>query len=225
MPTWVLLVPQIASMVWGILRKGRTAHQDKKKAQLVAKSFSNETSEPTTVPDYTRELEIVDCRKIMPQHKTLKWESRVLSKVNFIVVHHTATPKDRSSFRAIANYAITPSEDNHLSKEGAPGIPYHYGIDEQVGVSWFNDLESITWGARGFNTRSVHISCLGDFSTKDSHVGVDEVPASYYEFYLPELIKFLKKTFPNAKVVTHRDLGKYNCPGDFLYNFVKSLEK
>lgn len=225
MPTWLLLVPQIASMLWGIFRKGRTIQVDKKKARLVEKSFYQEVAEPVKVPDFTRELEILDCRKTILRHKTLKWEIRSLSKVNLIVVHHTATPKDRSSFRAIANYAITPSDENHLSKEGAPSIPYHYGIDEQVGVSWFNDLECVTWGAKGFNTRSVHISCLGDFSTKDSHVGADEVPTSYYEFYLPELIKFLKKTFPNAKVVTHRDLGKYNCPGDFLYNFVKSLEK
>lgn len=212
-------------MLWGILRKGKVQQQDRRRTKLVEEAFHEEVQEPAIVPDYSRELEIIDWRYQLPRHKTLKWERRDIAKVDLIVVHHSATPKDKSSFRAIANYATTPSDDNHLSREGAPGIPYHYGIDEQVGVYQFNDLNDVTWGAKGFNTRSVHICCLGDFSTKGTHVGRDEVPASYTSFYLPDLLRFLKKKFPNAKITTHKELGKWNCPGDTLVEFVKAFQQ
>lgn len=201
----------------GLLTRGLQLKRDRNKQKRIEKAFEEEgkISEPSTPSTLAPTLEVV--RTKLATHPTQRWVKRTLDKVSLIVVHHSSTSYKKSTFSAIAKYCVTPSQENHLSRDGAPGIPYHFGID-QTGVYQFNELTDVIWGAKGFNTKSVHICCLGDFSTKGVHDGKDEVPLEYLQS-LRWLIDDLKKQFPKATVVTHRDLGKKACPGDTLHSF------
>lgn len=221
----LLLIPAFIGKGVGFLQKKRSTKRDLERAAII------ETSVELTdhSDEIIQQLEIRQVRDLK-RHPTRKWQRRSLDKIRLIVLHHTATDYQRSSWAGIATYATSPSADNHLSPEGAPYVPYHFGVDTG-GVSQFNDLEDITWSVKGYNETSINISVLGDFSTAGTHIGVNQLQETH-RVYVTLLVESLKKQFPKAEITsgsilrlkTHRDLGKWNCPGDELYDLAKQLE-
>ena len=53
----------------------------------------------------------------------IKWNKRATSKINKIVVHQELAD---GTLESVNNYHITPAADNHISKNGAPHICYHF---------------------------------------------------------------------------------------------------
>jgi hypothetical protein len=211
-------LPTLFTALFAAIRKTKNSAQDKKRAEIVEGSPEFVHDPNVVVPI----LEISQCRDLA-RHPTRTWKRRELSDITQIVLHHTATDYERSNWGGIAKYATTPSPDNHLSPEGAPYVPYHFGID-LTGCYQFNDLEDITWSVLGYNRQSVNISVLGDFSTVKSHDGKNRLMPTH-ENLIRLLVAELKAQFPTAKVTTHRDLGKLNCPGDEIRQVVQSINE
>lgn len=214
-------LPGIVTSVVAYLRKQKAIKEDQKKAEIVEGSPENQP-EPLQEPE---QIEIVQ-RRDYPHHPSLKWKRRTIADLKdlevkgklFIVVHHTGTDYTRSSWAGIASYAI--SKECHLNPGiGAPYIPYHFGID-LGGVYQFNDIEDITWSVLGYNRQSISISVLGNFPTTKGNPKAENTVQPLHRKQLVLLIEELRKQFPGAKVRTHRDLGKYTCPGDEFYKLL-----
>lgn len=95
-----------------------------------------------------------DIRNIIPIHKTRKPEKR--NSASHIIIHTTAS--NNQDPMKIAEYHITPSSDNHLSKKGAPTIAYSDVINKEGIVFHCVDYTSVTWHAKYYNNCSIGIA-------------------------------------------------------------------
>jgi len=96
---------------------------------------------------------MIDIRRTIPKHPTRKWSTR--TRVDRIVVHCTASSQQNPN--RVAQNHITPGEQNHLSKRGAPGLAYHDFIDETGLIYHCNNYTDSTWHAKSWNKRSIGV--------------------------------------------------------------------
>lgn len=94
-----------------------------------------------------------DIRNTIPKHKTRKWSKQ--TSVKRIGVHATAS--DNQDPNRTALYHVTPSSQNHISAQGAPGLCYHDFIDKAGLVYHCNDYDNIVWHWGMWNTNSVGV--------------------------------------------------------------------
>ena len=175
-----------------------------------------------------QDIEIIDIIDDLPKHPTRKWTKRKTSQIDSIIVHQAIS---EGTFKGVANYHVTPAEDNHISKEGAPGICYTFGVDFDGTVCQLNKLTDVVWHASNHNTKSIGILLRGNF------VGPEYLPPNSVKHPNPtsEQLASLEKllillirdyNITKDKVYGHCDLApirKVNCPGKvamvFLNNF------
>lgn len=116
------------------------------------------------------------------------------SKTDFIVVHHAAARN------------CTPTDVHlwHLGN-GWAGIGYHYFVSKKGEV--FRGRPEAVVGAhvQGYNEASVGICFEGDFEKEN--MSPEQEKAGI------ELLRFLMKRYPKAKIVRHKDLMSTSCPG------------
>jgi len=182
---------------------------------MVKDFFKKTPSEPEKPKQFT----IVDAIQSLPWNPLRKWGRRPLSKIQKIIVHQALS---QGSVAAINNYHITPGPENHLSKEGAPHIAYHYAIDRQGQILACNSLTDLVWHTKGQNTKSVGILVAGDFSY-ESVARSDGDPTQAQLDALEYLLTHLeiRLNFTAADVYGHQDFGKPACPGTTLYNYIQ----
>lgn len=166
-----------------------------------------------------KEYTITDVTTSLPWNPLRKWGKRPTSKIKQVVVHQALST---GSVSAINNYHITPGPDNHLSKEGAPHIAYHYAIDRQGQILQCNALTDLVWHTKNQNTKSVGVLVAGDFdynnnTGKDGEPTKDQMDA--LEFLLTHLE--IKLNLTAADIYGHKDFGKPACPGNTLYNYIQ----
>ena len=160
---------------------------------------------------------MIDIRRTIPRHITRKWKTR--SKADRIVVHTTAS--NNQDPNKTARYHVTPSENNHISKKGAPGLCYTDFITKTGTVYHCNDYQDITWHCGKWNTRSVGVVMA--FKGQDG----DSPEEAQYTALLEHLVILcLYLNIPPNHVIGHREvpgimtiLGngsrkyKKKCPG------------
>lgn len=115
-------------------------------------------------------------------------------RIDWIVVHCTATKEGR----------------NHTAKEidlwhrrlGWRGIGYNYviGLDGKIEIG--RDVDEVPSHTKGYNSNSIGVVYIGgvDESLKPKDTRTKEQKQS-----LLELLRDLKKLYPNAKILGHRD--------------------
>ena len=135
----------------------------------------------------------------------LRW-TRPLSnrkKTNFIVVHHTGVTADQS-LQAI-----------HAFHKGLgwAGIGYHFLIRKDGVVYDGRPVHTIGAHVRGYNSRSIGIALTGNFETQE--------PTSAQLETLRVLLNSMKRRYPGATIVGHRDLTTTLCPGRNLMAWLK----
>ena len=131
---------------------------------------------------------------------------RALSKIRYIVVHHSAG----DGFNAF-DYAKW-----HIQR-GWPGIGYHYVIDPDGKINQTNTLDTVSYHVANNNTASIGISLSGNLS---NHAMTKEQMDS-----LIKLIKKLKAEVGSHLVVKgHKELQSTECPGKLTdMNKIRSL--
>jgi len=132
-----------------------------------------------------------------------------LNNIQYLIVHHTATARDTTTFEAVKKY--------HISK-GWGNIGYHFFITAN-GKRWYGRSEQ-TIGAHAkadnMNFRSLGICLTGNF--------MNEEPTPAQKYTLLNLITALRVKYQIKanSILGHREItgAKTLCPGDHLLDWI-----
>ena len=125
----------------------------------------------------------------------------------YIVIHHSATALDAS---------LADIRSAHLAR-GMRDVAYHFLIDSRGNILLGRDLSVVGEHARGINSESIGICCIGDYSKSPPRPACLEA--------LIDLISKLRSQFliPASNVIGHRDVAALRsdatvtiCPGEEL---------
>lgn len=126
-------------------------------------------------------------------------------KINLIVVHCTGTVEGQDvTVQAIRNY--------HVNHNGWRDIGYHYVIYRDGSLHEGRDVNISGGHARGYNSNSIGIVYVGGCPKGHLEQSKDTRTAAQ-KATLVRLLKDLRKMYPLARIVGHKDLNKTSCPG------------
>jgi N-acetylmuramoyl-L-alanine amidase len=136
-----------------------------------------------------------------------------MRKIDFIVLHCTATPQD-AKITSILNYW-----KNTLKWKN---VGYHYIIEMDGKITQLAEESQVTNGVAGFNSNSIHISYIGGINLKGKPLDT-RTPDQKYAMEV--LVHKLKKKYPTAIVQGHRDFPKVAkaCPSFDVKEWLKTI--
>jgi N-acetylmuramoyl-L-alanine amidase len=138
---------------------------------------------------------------LFPAHTTaLKKTKR---RINRIVVHCTATEEGK-------DYTVDWIRRIH-KKKGWSDIGYHYVIYRDGSLHEGRDINLVGTHARGYNTGSIGVVYVGGCPKGDTHKNKD-TRTPEQKATLLRLLKDLRKMYPHAEIVGHKDLNATGCP-------------
>lgn len=153
-------------------------------------------------------VQIINKYDTLMRSSSKKYATRALSRINQIIVHHSASIGQRAE-----DYARY-----HVLSRGWAGIGYHFVIEVNGDIIGCNPLTNISYGVSGHNTRSIHICLSGDFTKQE--------PSPQQLKSLDLLIKHLRSDLPQALPVGgHKDYGQTSCPGPALYKYLHKFQR
>ncbi|MBS1444529.1 MAG: N-acetylmuramoyl-L-alanine amidase [Prevotella sp.] len=115
--------------------------------------------------------------------------------VRFLVIHCSATRADR-------NYTDKQLMRDH-KKRGFRTVGYHFYVHKDGSITQFRKLLEVGSHARPYNRCSIGICYEGGLD--DEGRPADTLTRAQYDA-MWNLLRKLKITFPQAKIVGHRDL-------------------
>lgn len=125
-------------------------------------------------------------------------------RINLIVIHCTGTEEGKDvTVQAIRNW--------HIKGNGWRDIGYHYVIYRDGSLHEGRDVNISGGHARGYNSNSIGIVYVGGCpkghldQSKDTRTPEQKAT-------LLRLLKDMRKMYPHAKIVGHKDLNKTGCP-------------
>jgi len=139
-----------------------------------------------------------------------------MADITHIVVHYSATFPEQDVTAAII--------DGWHKKRGFKKIGYHYfyrrnGMEEVGRKEWETGAH-----VKGKNTGKIGLCFSGGLDKRTGpNVGVNNMTKEQ-EQALVSRIKTLKKKWPKAVVLGHRDLGQTQCPGFDVASWWKKHE-
>ncbi|MEZ5322052.1 MAG: peptidoglycan recognition protein [Microthrixaceae bacterium] len=160
-----------------------------------------------------------------------KAANSVATSIRFAVVHHTAGTNDYGPGDVPA--ILRGIQAFHQNSRGWNDIAYNFLIDRWGGI-WQGrdgDIGAPVVGAHaaGFNTGTVGVSLMGDFSSSDPPQAMIDATASVVGWKLAlsgvnprgttTVLGTTDNKFPTGQTVTiptvvgHRDVGQTDCPG------------
>lgn len=156
------------------------------------------------------------------------WPQEYPRKVKKIIIHHTASTKylnnPEKAIRAIYHY--------HAQTRGWGDIGYNFIIDEDGEIYHGRAGDDGVVGAHtaGYNTGSVGIALLGDFSDDpiegpmmQSLLALVKEKAELHDIDIDGRSDFKDERFKN--LLGHRDLGATACPGEITYEFLDEIRE
>jgi hypothetical protein len=135
----------------------------------------------------------------LPKHSTKEYQSRPLSDIRHLVIHHSAVPPSVGPHR-IAAY--------HVNKQDWPGIGYHFLVAENGTIYQGNALGTVSYHAVKANPRGVGVCFLGNFT--------ETVPPPAQLEGGAHLIAWLMQGLGIAldEVKGHKEFMDTACPGE-----------
>jgi len=106
------------------------------------------------------EPNIQDIVDDLPKHETLTYESRPLSTITHISIHHSAAPATITPW-GVAAYQI--KEDPSRNKDAWPGIGYHYYIGPDGTTYQTNHHHTVSYHSGGNNAHTLGLCFAGSF--------------------------------------------------------------
>lgn len=143
-------------------------------------------------------IDITDLRNALPRHATLRYDSRPITAIKRLVIHHSASAASTTA-EAMARY--------HIDHHGWPGIGYHFVVTTDGTIQYVNDHTLITYGVSGQNDDTVHICMVGDFTG----ITPPEAQLAATRKLIDNYRHAMGQPYP---VVGHSDIGDSSCPGD-----------
>ncbi|XP_017752210.1 PREDICTED: peptidoglycan recognition protein 3-like [Eufriesea mexicana] len=133
----------------------------------------------------------------------------------FIIIHHSAT--DGCTTQAICQARIRSFQNHHMNENNWADIGYQFLVGEDGNI-----YEGRGWGKHGahstpYNSKSIGICMIGNF------VGHNPNEAAIKA--VKDLITYgvaIGKIQENYKLLGHRQVSQTSCPGDNLYNLIKT---
>jgi hypothetical protein len=144
---------------------------------------------------------IVDLTDSLPRHASKTFDTRSLSQIEYLIVHHTAIRGDLSAQR-IAQYQV--------EQQDRPGIAYHFYITSDGTVYQTNALETVSVHAYDKSDEGVGIAFGGDFTNAVPTSAQLESGAQLLAYLLQDLslgtdsIKGLKEFVPTHASPGHQ---------------------
>ena len=132
-------------------------------------------------------------------------------KVKFIIVHHSATPRDKTTFESIKKY--------HVEVRKFWDIGYHWVILGDSTLKQGRSEEYIGAHAKGVNFESVGVCVVGNFEIEQP----TRQQLETLELVLNQLMR--KYNVSPVNVLGHRDVANTLCPGKNLYEWLKDWKK
>jgi N-acetyl-anhydromuramyl-L-alanine amidase AmpD len=156
---------------------------------------------PTPVPGPTKisQPAIQDMIDTLPKHKTKKYNSRKLSEIQNLVIHHSAVAASVGPKR-IAEY--------HVTKQDWPGIGYHFLVGDTGTIYQGNALTTVSFHAAKVNPRGVGICFLGSFQKEVPPPAQLQAGAHLVAWLMQELNLDLEV------VKGHQEFMQTACPGN-----------
>lgn len=114
--------------------------------------------------------------------------------VNIIFVHCTAGNQRQRITDLLAEFR----------RKGWKNPGYHYVVDADGVSHQLQSVEKIANGVSGYNAHSIHVAYLGGIDAKGRPVD-NRTEAQKVE--LRELLTAIKRQFPEAKIMGHRDIS------------------
>jgi len=116
--------------------------------------------------------------------------------VRYIVIHHTdslptATPQEIHAWH---------------TKRGWAGCGYHYLVYSDGTVYIARPSSWVPACVQGFNRQSLCVAAVGQFN--------DYPPSESHLRTLARLVARLRREYPQAELVRHKDLNPTTCPGN-----------
>jgi hypothetical protein len=142
---------------------------------------------------------ITDVTDALAKHPTQRYQTRPVSKVSSIVLHHSAVPASVGAAR-IAKYQV--------EKQGWPGAGFHYFVYDDGRIEQTQPLEVIAYHAGDANPTSAGICLAGNFT--------QQPPAEAQLLATSQLTAWLlqKLNLPIEAIHSHKDYVATACPGD-----------
>ena len=144
------------------------------------------------------------------------------NKLNYIILHHTATSRDTTTFEAIKN--------NHINKKRLNDIAYNYLIegDGEYNAGRPEGVCGAHCRARingiSMNYQSIGVCLTGDFTK--------EKPSQEQLQTLRMLLKDIRERYdiPAENILGHKELSPTTCPADLMkwiinYRRIEKLKK
>lgn len=135
-------------------------------------------------------------------------------RIDYIVIHCAATPEGK-------NFTARDIDSWH-KKIGWSGIGYNYVIKLDGTLELGRDVDLIPAHIKGFNGNSIGVVYVGGIDTlgkpKDTRTPQQKET-------IIKLLKDLRKLYPNAKILGHRDFPsvKKACPSFDAKNEYKNI--
>lgn len=132
------------------------------------------------------------------------------NKIKYIIVHCTAVPPS-------VTLTVKTLMDIFVQRWGPTRPGYHFFIDKDgiLHSLWDIDMDSylryeeIVWGAKGYNSESIHIAYDGGL---DNRMQPSDTRNESQKTSLDNFILIAKKVWPDATVIGHRNVSNKACP-------------
>jgi len=144
---------------------------------------------------------ITDVVDRLPKNPTLQYETRPLSAITHLAIHHSAAPAN-----------ITPEQvaTYHVRNAGWPGIGYHFYVEPDGTIYQTNRLETKSYHVGNSNSYAVGICVSGRFT------GVIPTPNQIAQTGQLSAWLAQKLNIPSQNIIGHREFPNNHteCPGN-----------
>ena len=120
-----------------------------------------------------------------------------------LIIHCSATPRNK-------DFTAEDIRDWHVKGNGWSDIGYHYVIRLDGLIEFGRMIDRYGAHVKGHNLNSLGICYIGGMDKEMKEW--EDTRTEEQKESLVLLLKTLKKSFPNADIIGHRDLSSKPCP-------------